>query len=122
MRGIARMRVFFVKLKYTLSQIESQGLLNKHTMRNHPLDAWRLALRNHVRRMDIAAVALLLAYATLAGVTQLGASVAGQGPDPVWAAARQRGILRVAVDFGYYPFSGVRQGQPIGYDIELAQA
>ena len=54
--------------------------------------------------------------------TQLGASVAGQGPDPVWAAARQRGTLRVAVDFGYYPFSGVQQGQPIGYDIDLARA
>jgi len=46
-------------------------------MRNQLLDAWRLALHNHVRRIDIAAVALLLAYATLAAVTQLGASVAG---------------------------------------------
>jgi polar amino acid transport system substrate-binding protein len=72
--------------------------------------------------MDIAAVVVLLAYAALAGVTQLGASLAGQGPDPVWAAARQRGALRVAVDFGYYPFSGVENGQPIGYDIDLARA
>ena len=116
------MRAFYVKLKYTLLKIESQDLLNKHTMRNQILDAWRLALQNHVRRMDIAAVALLLAYAILAAVTQLGASVAGQGPDPVWATARQRGTLRVAVDFGYYPFSGVEQGQPIGYDIDLARA
>src|SRR6266508_5022122 len=91
-------------------------------MRNQLLDAWLLALHNHVRRMDIAAVALLLAYTILAVATQLGASVAGQGPDPVWATARQRGTLRVAVDFGYYPFSGVQQGQPIGYDIDLAQA
>jgi ABC-type amino acid transport substrate-binding protein len=72
--------------------------------------------------MDMAAAALLLAYTLLAAITQLGVNVAGQGPDPVWAAARQRGSLRVAVDFGYYPFSGVRQGQPIGYDIDLAQA
>jgi ABC-type amino acid transport substrate-binding protein len=91
-------------------------------MRDHLLDAWFLALQEHVRRRDIAALALLLAYAALAISTQLGASVAGQGPDPVWAAARQRGTLRVAVDFGYYPFSGVEQGQPIGYDIDLARA
>lgn len=65
---------------------------------------------------------MLLLYAVLALMTELGASVAGQGPDPVWAAARQRGVLRVAVDFGYYPFSGVQQGQPIGYDIDLARA
>jgi ABC-type amino acid transport substrate-binding protein len=122
MPGIARMWAVFVKLKYTLSQIKSQGLLNKHTMRNQLLDAWRLALHNHVRRMDIAAAALLLAYTILAVATQVGASVAGQGPDPVWASARQRGTLRVAVDFGYYPFSGVQQGQPIGYDIDLARA
>jgi len=85
-------------------------------MRKPILDAWPR------RSLDIAAAALLLAYALLAAITQLGANVAGQGPDPVWAAARQRGTLRVAVDFGYYPFSGVRQGQPIGYDIDLAQA
>ena len=91
-------------------------------MRNQILDAWLLARWKHVRRRDIAAVALLLAYAILAASTQLGASVAGQGPDPVWAAVRQRGTLRVAVDFGYYPFSGVEQGQPIGYDIDLARA
>jgi len=91
-------------------------------MRNLLLDAWHSALRKHVQRIDIAAVALLLAYAILAAATQLGASVAGQGPDPVWATAHQRGTLRVAVDFGYYPFSGVQQGQPIGYDIDLARA
>jgi ABC-type amino acid transport substrate-binding protein len=87
----------------------------------HP-DVRRLALQNHVRPIDIAAIAVLLFYAALALMTELGASVAGQGPDPVWAAARQRGALRVAVDFGYYPFSGVQQGQPIGYDIDLARA
>jgi polar amino acid transport system substrate-binding protein len=91
-------------------------------MRKQQLDAWRLALQDHVRRLDVAAAALLIGYALLSAITQLGASVAGQGPDPVWAAARQRGALRVAVDFGYYPFSGVERGQPIGYDIDLAQA
>ncbi|HEX9371637.1 MAG TPA: ABC transporter substrate-binding protein [Roseiflexaceae bacterium] len=75
-----------------------------------------------LRRLDIAAAAVLICYAILATVTQLGVSVAGQGPDPVWAGARQRGALRVAVDFGYYPFSSVRDGQPIGYDIDLAHA
>jgi polar amino acid transport system substrate-binding protein len=91
-------------------------------MRKDVLDAWRLPLQNHVRRMDVAAILVLLAYAALAAITQLGASVAGQGPDQVWAAARQRGTLRVAVDFGYYPFSGVEKGQAIGYDIDLARA
>lgn len=74
------------------------------------------------RWLDWAAAALLLGYALLAGAVQLGANVGGQGPDPVWAAARQRGTLRVAVDFGYYPFSALRQGQPAGYDIDLATA
>jgi len=91
-------------------------------MRKQLSDAWRLALQDHVRPIDIAAIALLLIYCFLAVLTELGASVAGQGPDPVWAAARRRGSLRVAVDFGYYPFSGVEHGQPIGYDIDLARA
>jgi polar amino acid transport system substrate-binding protein len=91
-------------------------------MRKPRSDAWRLTLQDHVRPIDIVAVALLFVYALLAVSTELGASVAGQGPDPVWAAARQRGALRVAVDFGYYPFSGVENGQPIGYDIDLARA
>jgi len=86
-------------------------------MRKAVLDAW-----SRLNRIDIAAVVLLLAYALLAAITQLGANVAGQGPDPVWAAARQRGSLRIAVDFGYYPFSSLRHGQPIGYDIDMAQA
>jgi ABC-type amino acid transport substrate-binding protein len=74
------------------------------------------------RALDLAAAALMAAYIVLAAITQLGASVAGQGPDPVWAAAQQRGALRVAVDFGFYPFSDIQQGQPIGYDIDLARA
>ena len=90
-------------------------------MRARRLDALRRYLAGW-RRADIAAAIVLALYAALATVTQLGASLAGQGPDPVWAAARQRGTLRVAVDFGYYPFSGLVGGQPIGYDIDLARA
>lgn len=86
-------------------------------MRAPILDAF-----SRLRGWDAAAAAVLLAYALLAAIAQSGASLAGQGPDPVWAAAQQRGALRVAVDFGYYPFSGTRAGQPIGYDIDLAQA
>src|SRR4029078_10799136 len=91
-------------------------------MRRHNMDAWRPPSLKRLSRMDTAAAAIVIAYAALAAITQLGASVAGQGPDPVWAAARQRGLLRVAVDFVYSPFSGVRAAQPIGYDIDLARA
>jgi polar amino acid transport system substrate-binding protein len=94
----------------------------KHTMRKAFLDAWHWPLQKRARGLDILAVGLLIGYAMLAAITQFGASIAGQGPDPVWASARQRGTLRVVVDFGYYPFSGVDQGQPIGYDIDLARA
>ena len=86
-------------------------------MREHSLDAWR-----RLRRRDLLAAAILLGYGLLAAAIQLGASVAGQGLDPVWAAARQRGALRVAVDIGYYPFSSLDGGQPAGYDIDLAAA
>jgi ABC-type amino acid transport substrate-binding protein len=89
-------------------------------MREYLLDAWRRGFRP--RRLDLAAASMLAIYALLAVATQLGASVAGQGPDPVWAAARQRGVLRVAVDIGFYPFSALAGGQPAGYDIDLARA
>lgn len=85
-------------------------------MREDRPDAWRHRWR------DLAAWAVLLGYALLAVITQLGANLGGQGLDPVWAAARQRGSLRVAVDFGYYPFSALEHGQPVGYDIDLASA
>jgi polar amino acid transport system substrate-binding protein len=65
---------------------------------------------------------VLIAYAALAASAQLGTSVAGQGLDPVWSAARQRGSLRVAVDYGFFPFSDIRDGQSSGYDIDLARA
>ena len=69
------------------------------------------------RWRDIGAVAVLAIYALIAVSTQLGASVAGAGPDPVWAAARQRGSLRVAVDLGYYPFASLAGGEPAGYAV-----
>lgn len=74
------------------------------------------------RRLDIAAAAALILYAALALSAELGASVAGQGLDPVWAAARQRGTLRVAIDLGFYPFTWVEAGRPAGYDVDLAEA
>lgn len=74
------------------------------------------------RGLDMVALLVVVGYAALAVVTALGASVGGQGLDPVLAAARQRGALRVAVDFGYYPFSGMQNDQPIGYDVDLARA
>lgn len=91
-------------------------------MRAVRLDAWQRLRRLLGGRLGWLALAALLAYALLAAAVQLGASLGGQGPDPVWAAARARGTLRVAVDFGYYPFSALRGGQPIGYDIDLATA
>lgn len=76
------------------------------------------------------AVLILGCYAVLAAATQFGANVAGQGLDPVWTAAQGRGVLRVATDFGYTPFTGthmvlrngVQREEPYGYDIDLAQA
>jgi len=91
-------------------------------MRSRILDVWRARRPKRLGRMDVAAAAIVIVYTLLAAITQIGASVAGQGPDPVWAAARQRGTLRVAVDFGFYPFSDIQQNQPIGYDIDLARA
>lgn len=78
--------------------------------------------QHQLQRRDLVAALVLISYLLLALTTQLGASVAGQGLDPVWAAARQRGILRVAVDLGFHPFSGLQNNQPIGYDIDLASA
>jgi polar amino acid transport system substrate-binding protein len=74
------------------------------------------------RRLDLAAALVLTAYAALAASAQLGTSVAGQGLDPIWSAAQQRGSLRVAVDYGFFPLSDIRDGQSSGYDIDLARA
>ncbi len=87
-------------------------------MRGTLLDVRQVACR----RYSLLAGICLVVYALLAISAQSGASVAGQGLDPIWATARQRGVLRVAIDFGYYPFSGIRNNEPIGYDVDLARA
>lgn len=75
-----------------------------------------------LRPLDRLALGILVVYALLAISAQMGASVVGQGLDPVWAAAQRRGALRVAVDYGFAPFSDLQNNQPSGYDIDLARA
>lgn len=74
------------------------------------------------RLLDITALLIVAGYATLAVSAQTGVNVAGQGLDPVWAGVQQRRTLRVAVDLGFYPFTWMEDGQPVGYDIDLARA
>jgi polar amino acid transport system substrate-binding protein len=94
--------------------------VNQDTQPHPHLDAQRP--HRGGRRLDLLAALVLLIYAALAISAQLGANVAGQGLDPVWAAAQQRGALRVAVDYGFFPFTDIVAGQPRGYDIDLAHA
>ncbi|MEN9936781.1 MAG: hypothetical protein RLZZ387_3360 [Chloroflexota bacterium] len=89
-------------------------------MRGHFVDVLHRLRR--LGRLDALVLAFLLAYVALAASAELGASVAGQGLDPVWAAAQQRGTLRVAMDLGFYPFTWMEGGQPAGYDVDLARA
>ena len=86
------------------------------------MDAQGPLAHHKIRRLDALAALVLTLYAVLAASAQLGANVAGQGLDPIWAAAQQRGALRVAVDYGFSPFSDLKDGQPTGYDIDLARA
>jgi polar amino acid transport system substrate-binding protein len=79
-------------------------------------------VRRRIRRLDLLAALVLALYAALSVSAQLGANLAGQGLDPVWAAAQRRGTLLVAVDYGFSPFSDLKDGQPMGYDIDLARA
>ncbi len=72
------------------------------------------------RWLDVAALLIIIGYAALAASAQMGLNVAGQGLDPVWAGVQQRRTLRVAVDLGFYPFTWMEDGQPAGYDIDLA--
>ncbi len=74
------------------------------------------------RWLDGAALLIAVGYAALAVSAQTGLNVAGQGLDPVWAGVQQRRVLRVAVDLGFYPFTWMEDGQPAGYDIDLARA
>lgn len=68
------------------------------------------------------ALLIILLYAFLAASSELGASLVGQGLDPVWAAARARGRVRIGVDYGQYPFTDIVEDRPRGYDIDLARA
>ncbi|MCS6840130.1 MAG: ABC transporter substrate-binding protein [Roseiflexus sp.] len=81
--------------------------------------AWR---RSRWRWLDSAALMILVGYVALALSAHTGVQVAGQGLDPVWAGVQQRRTLRVAVDLGFYPFTWMEDGQPVGYDIDLARA
>ncbi len=73
-------------------------------------------------RWGWAALVILIGYSILAASSELGIEVAGQGLDPVWAAAQSRGTLRIAVDYGFRPFTDIQGDQPRGYDIDLARA
>ncbi len=70
---------------------------------------------------DLLAGGVLLAYLWLAwGASTAGG--AGPGLDQTWAAAQARGSLRVAVDVGFRPFVDQRDGELLGYDVDLARA
>ncbi|NWG21005.1 MAG: amino acid ABC transporter substrate-binding protein [Chloroflexi bacterium] len=75
-----------------------------------------------LRRLDVVALVVIAGYAALAWSASSGTSIAGQGLDPAWAAVQQRRTIRVAVDLGFYPFTWMADGQPAGYDIDLARA
>ncbi|NNJ11849.1 amino acid ABC transporter substrate-binding protein [Chloroflexales bacterium ZM16-3] len=70
---------------------------------------------------DALAIGVLLAYLWLAWGAEAGGG-AGPALDQVWAAALARGSLRVAVDVGIRPFVDQRDGELVGYDVDLARA
>jgi ABC-type amino acid transport substrate-binding protein len=105
-----------------ISEIPNDHFVNQDTQQHPHLDAQQESRRRYLGWLDLLAALVLLTYAALAISAQLGASVAGQGLDPIWAAAQQRGVLRVAVDYGFFPFTDIKDGQPRGYDIDLARA
>jgi polar amino acid transport system substrate-binding protein len=96
--------------QYTESGIENQEMLNESLMSRPFLRSGR----------DIVAIFLVLAYVYLAWSTQPEGGAARF--DSTLAAAEARGTLRVAVDLGFRPFTDLRDGVPVGYDIDLAQA
>lgn len=73
-------------------------------------------------RGNTIALIVIISYAILAIGAQSGVGVAGQGLDPVLADVRARGVLRVAIDPGYAPFSQTVAGDLVGYDVDLARA
>ncbi|MFV9502977.1 MAG: ABC transporter substrate-binding protein [Oscillochloridaceae bacterium umkhey_bin13] len=73
-----------------------------------------------IRLWDGLAVLVVLAYGLLAW--SVAGGQAGTALDPVLAAARERGSLRVAIDVGFRPFSDQVNGELVGYDVDLAVA
>lgn len=71
-------------------------------------------------RLDRIALGILCAYLLLVAITQWG-GIGGVGLDPIWAAAQQRGTLRVVTDPGWRPFADVVDGEFVGYDMDLAR-
>lgn len=69
---------------------------------------------------DAMALGALALFALLAWSAESGTR--GAPLDPVWAAVQRRGTLRVATDVGFRPFAFERDGELIGYDIDLARA
>ncbi|MCS6879895.1 MAG: ABC transporter substrate-binding protein [Oscillochloridaceae bacterium] len=71
--------------------------------------------------VDGMALGVLALYALLAWSAAGGPR--GAPPlDPVWTAMQRRETLRVATDVGFRPFAFERDGEVIGYDIDLARA
>jgi ABC-type amino acid transport substrate-binding protein len=77
-------------------------------------------LKRYLLLLDGTALLVLLSYMSLVLLTMPGSQAASL--DPLFAAVRERGVLRVATDVGFRPFSDQRAGEVIGYDIDLARA
>ncbi|NJN16214.1 MAG: amino acid ABC transporter substrate-binding protein [Oscillochloris sp.] len=73
------------------------------------------------RFLDLSAILILAGYLWVVWSAS-GTAPAGPALDPIWQAIQERGTLRVAVDLGFRPFTNLRNGEPVGYDIDLAQA
>ena len=66
------------------------------------------------RVWDVLSVLVLLAYAGVVLYTSRGAA------DPIWTAARERGVLRVGTDPGFRPFAYTSGAGLQGYDVDIA--
>jgi ABC-type amino acid transport substrate-binding protein len=79
-----------------------------------------------LRTLDLAALLLVLGYTLLALRASGGGRIGPTALDATWARVQASGELRVAIDAGFAPFSGLAEGssgpQLIGYDADLARA
>lgn len=108
----ARQSTFPANKERLFSGSATQQPMNGFTlMRNILMRQWR-------RWLDGLAVVILLAYGWLAWSVQTGVAPI----DPVYAVVRERGVLRVAVDPGYRPFVEERNGEFVGFDVDLVRA